>query len=171
MPIAGYQVGRDNLTSSLRLLCNQRFEVSETLARYDCCVQNLEQLTFEDESFDLIICSDVLEHVRRYRQALAELARVTEPGGAVIITVPETGTDEHESFCEIRRAPERDVWQPDAPRHSDPLDPDGCLVYRHFGQQAFMNDLQAVGLTPTRTEPYRQRYGIVNCAVYIGRKT
>jgi SAM-dependent methyltransferase len=50
--------------------------------------QDLQCLTFPSHSFDLVISSDVLEHVRRPREAFSELYRVLRPGGAHIFTVP-----------------------------------------------------------------------------------
>jgi SAM-dependent methyltransferase len=46
------------------------------------------RLAFADESFDIVICSHVLEHVREDRRALAEMARVLRPGGRAVIMVP-----------------------------------------------------------------------------------
>ena len=40
------------------------------------------QLPFEDASFDLVYCKQVLEHVERPRELLAEVARVLRPGGS-----------------------------------------------------------------------------------------
>lgn len=45
-------------------------------------------LPFADASFDAVLCSEVLEHIEDDRAALRELARVTQPGGTVVITVP-----------------------------------------------------------------------------------
>ena len=42
-----------------------------------------------DASFDAIICSHVLEHVDRDRDALAELRRVVAPSGWVLLMVPQ----------------------------------------------------------------------------------
>lgn len=47
-----------------------------------------EKLPFPDKYFNVVILSDVLEHVRDDRQALAEARRVLTPDGIVIITVP-----------------------------------------------------------------------------------
>jgi SAM-dependent methyltransferase len=46
------------------------------------------ELPFGDESFDLIVCLDVLEHVADDSAALRELTRVTRPGGAMLLSVP-----------------------------------------------------------------------------------
>jgi ubiquinone/menaquinone biosynthesis C-methylase UbiE len=43
-------------------------------------------LPFRNNSFDVVICSEVLEHVLKYRTALQELLRITKK--YVIITVP-----------------------------------------------------------------------------------
>lgn len=40
-----------------------------------------ERLPFADDSFDLVFCKQVLEHVRRPGPLLAEVARVLAPGG------------------------------------------------------------------------------------------
>ena len=49
---------------------------------------------YADESFDRIICSEVMEHVHDYRAAIRELARVAKPGARIAITIP-TATSEH----------------------------------------------------------------------------
>jgi SAM-dependent methyltransferase len=50
--------------------------------------ENLEALTFADESVDLHITQDVMEHIFRPSRAFAEIARTLKPGGAHIFTVP-----------------------------------------------------------------------------------
>lgn len=51
-------------------------------------------LPFADQSFDRIICSEVMEHVHDYRGAVRELARVAKPGARIAVTIP-TATSEH----------------------------------------------------------------------------
>ena len=50
--------------------------------------ENLESLTFADESIDIHISQDVLEHVLRPTMAFREIARTLKPGGMHIFTVP-----------------------------------------------------------------------------------
>ena len=45
-------------------------------------------LPFKDESFDRIICSEVMEHVRDDNLACRELTRVLKKNGRIAITVP-----------------------------------------------------------------------------------
>lgn len=49
---------------------------------------NALQLPFANESFDKVICSEVLEHIPDYRGALQEIARILKPGGVAAISVP-----------------------------------------------------------------------------------
>lgn len=46
------------------------------------------RLPFADESFDRVICAEVMEHVHNYPAALRELARVTKAGGRCAVTIP-----------------------------------------------------------------------------------
>jgi SAM-dependent methyltransferase len=54
----------------------------------DVQVGRLEELPWEDETFDLITCLDVIEHVPDDTAALAELRRVCRSGGWLLVTVP-----------------------------------------------------------------------------------
>jgi ubiquinone/menaquinone biosynthesis C-methylase UbiE len=47
-----------------------------------------QSLPFTDESFDLILFSEVVEHLGDSRKALAEVGRVLKPGGITLITWP-----------------------------------------------------------------------------------
>lgn len=48
----------------------------------------IEHLPFADATFDLVTCLDVIEHTPDDRVTLAELRRVTRPGGLLVVTVP-----------------------------------------------------------------------------------
>src|SRR5207244_2600957 len=50
--------------------------------------EDLTQLTYASESFDLVLSSETLEHVPDIAAALAEIRRVLVPGGRHIFTVP-----------------------------------------------------------------------------------
>lgn len=66
-------------------------EAVEVARARDCAdvrVGRLEQLPWDSDTFDLITCLDVLEHVADDRLALGELRRVCKPGGWLVMTVP-----------------------------------------------------------------------------------
>jgi SAM-dependent methyltransferase len=48
----------------------------------------VEHTGLADAAFDLIVCTQVLEHVRRPDEALTELRRILKPGGHLILALP-----------------------------------------------------------------------------------
>jgi SAM-dependent methyltransferase len=51
---------------------------------------DVTDIDYPDESFDVIFCSHVLEHVEEDRKALREMQRVLKTGGWAILLVPIT---------------------------------------------------------------------------------
>lgn len=51
-------------------------------------VVDITNITFEDNSVDIIICNHVLEHIQDEKKALAELYRVLSPSGVAFLNVP-----------------------------------------------------------------------------------
>lgn len=49
---------------------------------------DIKKLRFQDNFFDKIICTEVLEHIDEDYVAIKELYRVLKPGGTIAITVP-----------------------------------------------------------------------------------
>ena len=49
---------------------------------------SIDAMPFAEDSFDLAVCLDVIEHLEDDRAALVELRRVIAPGGALLVTVP-----------------------------------------------------------------------------------
>ena len=54
-----------------------------------------DQLSFPDDSFGVTISSECFEHNRHWRETLANMIRMTRPGGAVIVTCATLGRLEH----------------------------------------------------------------------------
>ena len=88
-------VGLDLDLDSLRIAASPLRNRGKEVGSFGAMLQgNTFQLPFRDETFDKVICSEVMEHVHDYRAAARELARVTKPNGRVAITIP-TATSEH----------------------------------------------------------------------------
>lgn len=71
-------------------------------------------LDFVDDTFDAVICSEVLEHLPDYDAALLEMRRVLKPGGRLCITVPHAW-------------PERLCWRLAPPPDGYPFQPGGHI--------------------------------------------
>jgi SAM-dependent methyltransferase len=54
-------------------------------------IVDIQDIPYEDDSFDVIYCSHVLEHVPDDAKAMGELHRVLKPGGTALILVPING--------------------------------------------------------------------------------
>jgi len=59
-------------------------------------VASVYELPFADGAFDVVTCTEVLEHLQRPEDAIVELSRVCEPGGHLVLTVPDGEVDDFE---------------------------------------------------------------------------
>jgi len=53
-------------------------------------IADLSVLPLANHSFDAVLCTQVLEHVREPRQVLREIARVLKPGGRLYLAAPQS---------------------------------------------------------------------------------
>ena len=56
--------------------------------RVDVVNLNVEKLPYENCAYDLITCTEVLEHLEHYRETLREVHRVLRSGGTFVLTTP-----------------------------------------------------------------------------------
>lgn len=54
----------------------------------DICDLNTQKLLYNDNTFDLITFTEVIEHIENHRLTLSEISRVLKPGGYVILSTP-----------------------------------------------------------------------------------
>ena len=71
--------------NNLNTLCQESDVTSKYIHTYQ---GSLAALPFSNNVYDLIICSDVIEHITDDQAAVKELARVLKPGGRLILSVP-----------------------------------------------------------------------------------
>jgi SAM-dependent methyltransferase len=95
--------------------------------------EDMQKLTYDDASFDLITHTEVLEHVPNDAAAFAELYRVLRPGGTMLFTVPLHGGEQ--TVERARRHGETVEHLLPPVFHSDPLrSSEGILAYRDYGR-------------------------------------
>ncbi len=56
--------------------------------RWSLNTADITRLPYGDATFDLVICSEVLEHIPNHHQAMAEIIRVLKPGCQLVVSVP-----------------------------------------------------------------------------------
>jgi SAM-dependent methyltransferase len=98
---------------------------------YRC--ENLEQLTFADGSFDLVLTQDVFEHIFHPDRAIKEIDRVLKPGGAYIMTVPlvmKSNASRRRASIDVNG---NVIYLEDAQYHGDPINERGTLVTIDWG--------------------------------------
>lgn len=100
---------------------------------YGVRCEDLEQQTFEDSIFDIVITSDVMEHIYDPEKAFQEIHRTLKPGGSHIFSVPiinkhkatqrwaNKGKDGNPEF----------LFEPEW--HGNPVDKKGSPVTMHWG--------------------------------------
>jgi SAM-dependent methyltransferase len=106
--------------------------------------QDLQSLGFEDESFDLVLTSDVLEHVPDPYAAHAEIRRILRPGGRHVFTIPFDPTLRDDRQRAWLKADGTIAHHLPAEYHGDPLREDGALVFTDFGRGT-LDRIQALG--------------------------
>lgn len=117
--------------------------------------ERLEQLSFADATFDLVVTEDVLEHVFEPGAAVREIMRVVKPGGAHVFTAPK-----HKGLRTTRQRARLDhgivTHLLAAEYHGDPLADDRELVTWDFGDDFEARLWGWCGL-PTATYVVRDR--------------
>jgi len=131
--------------------------------------QNLEALSFPDAAFDLVVTSDVMEHVRLAERAHREIRRVLRPGGAYVFTVPHDrarATTLERVRVVDPEDPTRDEHLLEPEYHGDANSPeDRALAYRVYGLD-LDDDLRRLGFTVDYLRVDDPEHGIVNSEVF-----
>ena len=114
-------------------------------------------LPFDDDSFDRVIASEVLEHITDDESAFAELARVLRPGGRLAVTIPSWLA---ETVC----------WKLSSEYHAPAVPGGHVRIYR---LRDVRRKLAATGLQPGnwhRAHALHSPYWWLRCAVGPNRE-
>jgi SAM-dependent methyltransferase len=131
--------------------------------------QDLERLTFADATFDIVLTSDVMEHVRLEDRAHREIRRVLKPGGLYLFTVPHFR--DRTTLERVRVVdpsdPSRDVDLDPREYHGDANSEDGrSLSYRSFGVD-LDGKLKSLGFDVEYTRRNFPENGILNTELFL----
>ena len=131
------------------LICSEFLEESE-IPVSDIPHQDLCELSFSNQSFDLVLCNELFEHVRDLGQAFTEIHRVLKADGRLIATCP-LAFGQRDSILKARL--NQETGEPDVigepEHHGDPVRPGhGSLVYRIPGWE-ILDQLQRAGFKMT----------------------
>jgi SAM-dependent methyltransferase len=122
--------------------------------------QDLMSLSYDDASLDLVLSSDVFEHVPEPYRAHAEVLRVLRPGGHHVFTVP-FHQQLHLDDVRARLLDDGEVEHLAEPiYHDDPVRPEGVLVFTIFGLEMLVK-LAELGFDTRMYRLYRPLQGIV----------
>lgn len=67
-------------------ICYESTDLMMPGVTFQADLQHMDMV--EDETYDIIVCSHVLEHVRNDAQAMSELYRILKPDGVCLVLVP-----------------------------------------------------------------------------------
>jgi len=95
--------------------------------------EDLESMTFEDESIDIHVTQDVMEHLYHPDRAFREVARTLRPGGMHIFTVPLVNKDRPTEVCAELDGEGNVVHLSEPEYHGNPVSDQGSLVTRRWG--------------------------------------
>lgn len=121
--------------------------------------EDLQNLSFDDNSFHYVLSSDVFEHIPNPYLAHEEVYRVLKPGGRHIFTVPFHQAD----YCDevLARLEDGDVKLEKPPvYHADPIRSEGILVFRIFSLEMLII-LAKIGYRTNMHRIYQPSNGIL----------
>lgn len=122
--------------------------------------EDLENQTFNDESFDLVISQDVMEHVYNPEKAFSEIARTLKKGGAHIFTVPIINKHMKTEIWAIKGENGEPVFTNNPEWHGNVVDPNGSPVTMHWGFDIVNFITESSGLKTTIEHIDNLDYGI-----------
>jgi len=118
--------------------------------------EDVQNLTFPDESFDIVITQDVFEHIADPKKGFKEIHRVLKPGGHYILTVPFDGSLKNSRIrATVKDNKVHHILPPSY--HEDKLRRDGVLVFTDFGLD-LIPTLEEIGFEVKTFENKRPDY-------------
>jgi SAM-dependent methyltransferase len=136
--------------------------------------QDIQRTSFQDDSFDLVITEDVLEHVPFPEQAFLEIKRILRPGGHHISTIPvKWDLEKSRPRAIIKDGVLSNLLEPEF--HLDPTRAEGILAFTDYGQDIVDRFCSLIGpselITAHLDLEMEKQFAIYNNWVFISRKS
>lgn len=130
---------------------------------------DLLHLPFPDASLDVVMTSDVMEHVSDHDAAHREIFRCLAPNGSYIFTVPyDPCLHSHRTLTQPI-GPSARYFILDNHVHGDPHSTNGIVAHRIYGQQIFA-DFSAIGFTLEFFDIHDAESGVFGGDLFIATK-
>ena len=130
--------------------------------------QDVMSLTYADASFDLVISSDVFEHVRHPLAGFREIARVLKHGGIHCWTVPALDPVRRKTIYKVDTSGSTDVFIEPPHYHTDGQG-GRSLVYTEFGTDIF-EQIQQLGMDTEIIRAPSQNENIARVITFLSVK-
>lgn len=95
--VVGIDLNREDARKALNTVRIMRHAGEDGGGGFMLLSSDITRLPFADAAFDVVVCSEVLEHIPDHEQAAREIVRVLKPGMPLVVSVP-------------RYLPERICW-------------------------------------------------------------
>ncbi len=114
------------------IVCSEYFDsVPSGEYKNGILCENFENLSFENDSFDLVISEDVFEHLKDYEKGFREVYRVLKKGGVHVFSIPFYFGSKTKRLFEFKNGQEIPIGEIEF--HGDPVR--GMIpAYTHFGE-------------------------------------
>jgi DNA-directed RNA polymerase subunit RPC12/RpoP len=143
-------------------------DVAPGASRNGMRCQNLEALTFPDESFDLLISSDIFEHVRRPWVAFEEAHRVLARNGVHVFSIPAQEPLRERTRYRVDTTGDDDVLLDEAVYHGNGAG-GRSLVYVDYGRD-IVDHLAKIGFDLELRQPVVGTPTSMRLMTFIARK-
>ena len=145
------------LSSSPNFICSEYWDdMPAGGTRSNARCEDVQNLTFPDASFDIVITQDVFEHIADPEAGFKEVHRVLKPGGYHIFTVP-FNRRLAQSVTRARIEGKKTIHMLPAVYHGDALRFGGCLVFTDFGHD-LIEMLEKIGFEVETYEDEHPEY-------------
>ena len=130
--------------------------------------EDLSALTFDDDTFDVVVSSEVHEHIEDTWRAFSEVLRVLRPGGTYVFTVPFSPTLATTARLGFH-TDAGELWAFWEHLHIDPRAKGGIPAYWLFGDD-LVSRLAVIGFATEQRNAVPPGSPPVQVPVFVARK-